>query len=375
MLLLHKNDVVADVLMVSGSIINVNKLYNKELLPVGTYNDYKNLLANQLSQWMKTRAIPSERQNISQILSALNQPISDALMKSFAVSLTDCYWIKNGNSKAQWENVNYYKNGFSDDFVPIIYDGLVKINDYRLPDLTTDGVLKKAWVSLSGVPTLLKTGKLGPNANDKHLLSANEVVAYQVANLMGIDHVEYYPIRVENSVICATPCFIQNDKDEFVSALQIMKEDKSFRTKLYDNFVNRGLKADVDKMILFDHILHNTDRHERNFGIIRDSDTLDTVSFAPLFDSGSCLGWNHTDRISKSTKPFSEDREEQLSLIGKIPEIPSEKMIIELINDVYELYDIPENVFEIAKTEVKNSYEMLKKRDMCQYIEGFEEER
>lgn len=52
-------------------------------------------------------------------------------------------------------------------------------------------------------------------------------------------------------------------------------------------------------MITLDCILHNTDRHEKNFGYLIDSNK--NCSFVPLFDNGFCLGTNRVanDYVNK----------------------------------------------------------------------------
>lgn len=60
-----------------------------------------------------------------------------------------------------------------------------------------------------------------------------------------------------------------------------------------------GLDADATmtslaKMFAGDFVLANRDRHYRNFGIIRNVETLEVTGIAPVFDSGSCL-WSDAE--------------------------------------------------------------------------------
>ena len=122
-------------------------------------------------------------------------------------------------------------------------------------------------------------------------------------------------------------------------------------------------------MIVFDHLLHNTDRHEKNFGILMDLDT-GKESFAPLFDSGSCLGWNSAFWKSEDTKPFARRREEQFALVQKkYREVPTEAEVQIIIRDVYENFGI-EHV-QVAFQEVRKSYEMMLKKEKT-YAISFE---
>ena len=75
----------------------------------------------------------------------------------------------------------------------------------------------------------------------------------------------------------------------------------------------------MSQMIVCDALLANSDRHWRNFGIIRNVDTLE-IKPAPLFDSGNCLWYNVPTAVLAagefgfSAKPFGPDPSVQLAL-------------------------------------------------------------
>jgi len=54
-------------------------------------------------------------------------------------------------------------------------------------------------------------------------------------------------------------------------------------------------------MMVLDYLILNHDRHFKNFGILRNSQTLDSVEAAPIFDSGSSLF--HEDGAAFITLP------------------------------------------------------------------------
>lgn len=278
------------------------------------------------------------------------------------VSLTDCYWFKDEQSQLNWSKVNLHTNGFGEDFVTtVLFNQQLPNIKFDSPDYTTDGLLTKAWMYIDDVPSLVKFGELGPNAVGRNLLSANEVAVGRIAALMGIDHTGYYPVKLDGTaqVACTCPCFVQNDSVEFVNALQIMKDLKCDRMGLYHYFCSVAQES-VNRMIFFDHIIHNNDRHEKNFGVLRDADNLQTIEMAPLFDSGSCLGWNNDSSL---TKPFADTRLEQLALLERIPcDIPEPKDVRNLVRETYEIFGIPEPVYEKACGDIEDSYHMLAKR-------------
>lgn len=376
MFLMHKDIPVADVTVIDGTIIDVNKILNVEHYPVGAMSKYPQLAGKFLDNWQKTRAIPHDRQNATRIIEKTGCSLDEAAFKNMAVSLTDCYWFKN-DGRLSWSDVNYHENGFSEDYA---YDMIFGINgniDFRTPDFTTDGVLKKYWLSLDGIPTLVKFGDLGEEANGKNLLSANEVVAARIAKIMEIPHVDYFPIQLGKSgeIVSGCPCFISDSNLEFVNGLQLEKEGRlKSGADLWGHMCSMGMRDFLEHMIVFDYIIGNTDRHTKNFGVIRDPDTLEIKFAAPLFDSGSSFGWNGEYNISKIvTKPFRDNANDQLALVSNFPNnIPDFKEISRIIEDVYLGFSISEQQCEKAKRMVQHNMEtmFLKKEKELIFITG-----
>lgn len=380
MFLMHKDVPVADVTVRGGSIISVNEILNREHYPLGAFNEHKQLQAGFLNSWQKMRAISSERQEVSKIVAKLGCSLSEAAFKNMALSLTDCYWFRDEDSLT-WNDVNYHTNGFSANFAEEILRGDVSEIDFKTPDFTTDGVLKKFWISLGGVPNLVKYGDFGEVARGKNLLSANEVVASRIAEIMQISHVNYSAAQINgsNEIVSICPCFITNSESEFVNGLQIEKE---FKMDLYHFLIEHGMQRFLDDMLTFDFIIGNTDRHTKNFGLLRNPDTLEFISPAPLFDSGSCLGWDgEYDTKKIFLKPFDKSALGQLEMIGQLPDIiPSPKEAREIIESVYQTFGIPAMQCELAVQEVVNNLGLLarvkdKRRSSVDRDDKYEQER
>ena len=73
-------------------------------------------------------------------------------------------------------------------------------------------------------------------------------------------------------------------------------------------------------MITLDYIIANEDRHFNNFGLIRNAETLEWIGMAPIYDSGSSLGYDKLPGQMKSEKdvgckPFKNHHLEQLQLV------------------------------------------------------------
>ena len=102
-----------------------------------------------------------------------------------------------------------------------------------------------------------------------------------------------------------------------------------------------NVKKKVDEMMALDFLIGNVDRHKGNFGIIRNSDTLQWLTTAPLFDNGNCLFFDRENDdmdnwgIDTLGKAFGDSNRLNLQKIS-FPNIFNSiniKKIIEIIDD------------------------------------------
>ena len=112
------------------------------------------------------------------------------------------------------DEVNFFDNGFSDDLGDLLFGKGVWVGemDFRSPDSTSDGLLRKRWKIIGGRRCLIKSGT-SPYMQEPF----NEVIASRLAEMLGIPAVEYRIMEYEG-----TPCSVCDDfvmKDtELVSA-------------------------------------------------------------------------------------------------------------------------------------------------------------
>ena len=84
-------------------------------------------------------------------------------------------------------------------------------------------------------------------------------------------------------------------------------------------------------MIILDYIIANEDRHLNNFGLLRNAETLEWLGFAPIFDSGSSLGYDKVAAQIRAgrdiaCKPFKKHHAEQLKLVSSFDWIDFENL-------------------------------------------------
>lgn len=314
--LMHKEMPVAlvDLNEHSGTLGSLETVHDMDRMPMGTVVQGA-VREDRLSRWWSRRSIPATRSGLREVLERLDIACTESLLlKSYGLSLSDQYWVRPEGSGLNWADVNFFDNDFSDDMGDLLFGKEVWQGslDLSSPDNTSDGLLMKRWKIIGGKRYLIKSGTM-PFMQEP----INEVIASIIADSLGIPHVEYSMIEHMGSVCSVCEDFITGNT-ELVPAHGIMhSEIHEPGITDYDHYVSccshHGLDVVpmLDRMIVLDYIIANGDRHTNNFGIIRDAGTLRWIGAAPIYDSGSSLGYNHdTADIGKGMivgcKPFSD---------------------------------------------------------------------
>lgn len=279
-----------------------------------------------LNDWWRNRAIPASRNHLQNDFPYLNDTRSLA-EQSMGLSLSDRYWIRSNKTDLQWKDVNFFDNPFTDDLGLITlgerqqsHDGS---EDMYSPNATLGGDLRKKWTIQNKTRVLLKSGS-GPFRQEPY----NEVIASALHHrLLGPDDFVPYTLA---GCHCACPNMLRND-EELVPMWDVMVNHKK------PNHINDlefclvlceklGISPDkaytaYEKMFTCDAILANKDRHYRNFGLIRNAESLRYTRMAPIYDTGACLWHDKTELLRPSdyeykAKPFGRDGMDPLKQLG-----------------------------------------------------------
>ena len=250
-----------------------------------------------LSDWFKSRGIPSWRDKLDLLLIRLDIESPEELLdKAFGLSLSDQYWIKPYDSDICYDDINFFDNDFdSADFLEATFTNnnfmVTKEASLKTPNNTTDGMLKKTWIIESSKRYLLKGGY-----RSDIMQPFNEVLASNICKRLGFNHVEYTIEIINNKIVSKCGCLTTKDT-EIISAYQILYGSKKYKSILdYENYIKvledneiEKAREKVENMYILDFLIMNEDRHLNNFGIIRDVNTLKWLDVCPIFDNGQSL--------------------------------------------------------------------------------------
>lgn len=375
--LMHKRIAVAklDLDDETGFIRKIEKVIRAEHLPVGVPVKNGIIDRGELNKWWTDRSIPASRSGVREALETLN--LNDTkilLVRCFGLSLSDQYWICPAGAELIWEKINFFDNSFSDDMGDVLF-GKPKKNedfDFSSPDNTSDGYLKKRWKIINGKRCLIKGG-----SNLERQQPFNEVIASKIMDRLNINHVSYNIIWEDGEPYSVCEDFVTRDT-ELVSAWRIVQtKKKDNSTSVYQHFVNccKSLgAADVvpalDRMLVLDYLISNEDRHLNNFGLLRNAETLEWIGFAPIYDSGSSLGYNSLlsqiyAEKNIASKPFKRRHDEQIKLVTSFDWIDFSKlydagdMVREVFSDPRAKELISENRKEAIAQMVERHIESL----------------
>lgn len=300
-------------------------VFDQQRAPLSVLTSAGSCKRRELNEWWEHRSIPRSRPGLEKKLLDLGLENPATLpLRNLGLSLSDCYWLRpQDHADISWDQINYFQNNYDGASDENWDDWLANVG-IDSPDNTSEGELPKKWVIKNGKRVLIK----GFRTNDQ--LPFNEVVATFLHKrlLSPSDYVTYEIVNTKNGVACACENFLSKN-EEYIPAVYIKRILGSTRgNSTYERLCRFAGKLGMDektvrqtfgKMIICDFILANNDRHWRNFGFIRNVETLE-MRPAPLFDSGNCLWCRKADSEialndwSFLSRPFHTCPEQQLSL-------------------------------------------------------------
>lgn len=325
--LMHKNVPVCDIELdeATGAISAVSNVEAPAHVPVGIAVKKGVVDRGALNEWWKGRAIPASRDGIRGALAELNLSTTQKLLeKCLGLSLSDQYWICPAGSGINWSQVNFFDNPFSDDVGNVLFGKGSGSEEISLmsPDNTSDGWLKKKWKIIDDKRCLIKGGS-GATQQEPY----NEVLASRLMERLGIPHVPYTLMVQDDYPYSVCEDFI-TPNTELISAWYIMQTAKKpNHVSWYQHYLDctaalgiPGIEDALNKMMVLDYLIVNEDRHQNNFGVVRNAETLEWIGAAPIYDSGTSLWfdkpWTMINGAAKmGCKPFKTTHDEQIKLV------------------------------------------------------------
>lgn len=250
------------------------------------------LTGDGVIKWLERRVIPKNRAFVDEILKTLGLSHNDTkgiIDVCKGLSLNDSYWIVPENFDGSFAHYNLYDNRFSEMLALVAYTGAGQSKQAftTSPELTTNGMLPKAWrfVENDGI-YLYKGGTSGASNTGREPYC--EYYASQIAETMQLNAVHY---DLENwKGITASKCALFTNVDvSYVPASRIIRAGGIQKCLDYYDSLGPEFGEQLRSMLVFDALIYNEDRHFGNFGILRDNHSGKVIAPAPIFDNGLSL--------------------------------------------------------------------------------------
>lgn len=292
--------------------------------------------AENLTKWRDKRKIPRRREGIEEVKKHHEEMFEQ---KNFA-SLSDPYWIKYRFEK--WSRVNFFTRIYSPaigDLVFKPYENVRRENQPDIsPDLSTIGVLRKAWRQYDGNPAsyLLKAGSV-----KYHHEPLSEVLASTILEKLDLIDFVPYDLAVEGIEMCSKCRNFVEPGEELISAADFYYNRKRFpKETVYEHLIEMCKESGIehpgkfiDRMTFVDLLMGNTDRNLSNIGFLRNIKTGE-IRPAPLYDNGTAFFGE--DNIHHETKLHFEEEKDIYKKILKdanLSAIASDKSYEDIIRN------------------------------------------
>ncbi len=250
------------------------------------------LTSESIVKWLERRVIPKNRTFVDEILKTLGLSHNDTkgiIDVCKGLSLNDSYWVVPDGFDGTFDKYNLYENRFSEMLALVAYTGAGQSKQAftTSPELTTNGVLPKAWRYVEGEGIYLyKGGTSGASNTGREPYC--EYYASQIAETMQLNAVKY---DLENwKGITASKCALFTNRDvSYVPVGRIVRSGGIKGCLDYYDSLGSEFSEQIRSMLVFDALVYNEDRHFGNFGVLRDNHTGKIIAPAPIFDHGRSL--------------------------------------------------------------------------------------
>lgn len=239
--------------------------------------------ADGFARWLSERAIDLNtflhRQLANELIGSRDKTAIAIMTHMFSISDTFTCFAE-GEFILRKDLCKVEEQDSVSDFILISSDTSLRKRSIVTPNASTDGSFPKTWKYENGEWWLYKLQSSTATRSEREIS--------HVLMACGWDAAEYqysgsYRTRIRSKNFVGV-----NEFFEPYDSLRFMFEDRSDdELVIYENIASLGKQFEKDfrRILLADASFMNTDRHMRNYGVIRSSITGEILRMAPNFDN------------------------------------------------------------------------------------------
>jgi len=235
-----------------------------------------------LDAWFRDRSLDLTRSNARLLLKKMQLPNSksELVIANKALNLTDTFWIKEEEGEKYTDFCLQRKTSNPYIVNTSLSGDLGHIDRMYNAELTNIGSFDKAWIKENNQWYLAKKGSA------KSIYA--ELFACKLGKYLGFPMADY---QVKDGLLYSL---------NFTNESKILEHYASFRYKfleleidektVWNNLLTIGLNEQYLNILFLDAIVSNIDRHEHNYGVIKNPSTGRVIGLAPNFDNNLAFG-------------------------------------------------------------------------------------
>ncbi len=242
-----------------------------------------------ISEWVRSRQAPKHRKHIQRLLIQNGcANLAGFMETSYVLSLNDTFWVRPASDERTWDEVSLYRNPFNEILASIAFDGIPSNQTFSStsPELSTDGAYAKCWIREHDDIYLIKKG------HDKNghqgLEPYSEFYASQLAKKFCKQRVVEYDL-VEHKGEIVSKCKLFTDEEQGFLPIWKFPDRCNYVSDFEALYSQYGCLDEFRRMLVFDALVFNIDRHQGNHGFYIDNATQKIITVAPLFDHNQTL--------------------------------------------------------------------------------------
>ncbi len=254
--------------------------------------------AEGFTQWARERAIDlntyQHREMAHMLLGSRDRLAVTIMTHMFSISDT-FFCFPYGQYVSRDEICNPDDQNAVSELILVSSDTSLRLRGIATPNASTDGSFPKTWRYEKGEWWLYKLQSLAATRSEHDISHALRDAGFDAA---------YYAFDGRSRTRIKSRNFVEpNTFFEPYDSFRYAFADKSDSDDvMYQNLASLGaqFEAAYRRILLADALFMNTDRHTRNFGVIRSSETGDALSIAPNFDNNQAYLANGGSRYSNA---------------------------------------------------------------------------
>lgn len=291
---LYNDDVQVASFTVSNSVIKEFIPQRPDLLPM----QIRDAAADAFSLWLHERAVDlnsiQHRNLMNELVGSRDKTVLALRTHMFSISDTfTCF--EEGEFVPRLQLCRPEDQNTVSDYILVSSDTSLRNIRVSTPNASTDGSFTKTWRFEEGGWWLYKL--------QSSTSTSTEVQISRVLRKIGWDAAEYdYVNNLRRRV--RTRNFLQEGEFfEPYDSFRFFFDDPSDDDNIISENISRlgdEFERAWKRILLADAVFENTDRHMRNFGVIRSSTTGEVLRLAPNFDNNQAYLANPSGKYSDS---------------------------------------------------------------------------